>query len=93
MSTYQKDPDAVLDFGVDWSAWLDGDTIASSEWLTASPVTTPALTIDSDSNSTTATVVWLSAGVAGTTYKITNRIVTTAGRTEDRTLTIVCTQR
>ena len=27
-----KDPDEVLDYRVDWSARLDGDTIASSTW-------------------------------------------------------------
>ena len=31
--TFTKDPDAVLDYSVDWSLWLAGDTISSSEWL------------------------------------------------------------
>ena len=31
--TFTKDPDAVLDYSVDWSLWLAGDEISSSEWL------------------------------------------------------------
>ncbi len=27
MRTFEKDPDAVLDYQFDWSKWLDGDTI------------------------------------------------------------------
>ena len=28
--TFTKDPNAVLDYSVDWAKWLDGDTIATS---------------------------------------------------------------
>ena len=31
--TFTKDPDAVLDYSVDWSLWLAGDQISSSEWM------------------------------------------------------------
>ena len=31
--TFTKDPDAVLDYSVDWSLWLAGDQISSSEWI------------------------------------------------------------
>ena len=31
--TFTKDPDAVLDYSVDWSLWLAGDQISTSEWL------------------------------------------------------------
>jgi len=50
-----KDPDAVLDWHVDWAAWLtgsDNDTISTSTW-----VKTGDVTIDSDSNTTTTTTV------------------------------------
>jgi hypothetical protein len=78
-----KDPDSVLDYTLDWSAWLDDDTIVTSTFLVDS-----GLTKDSDSKTTTTTTVWLSGGTAGTNYGITNRITTTAGRTADRTFRI-----
>ena len=31
--TFTKDPDAVLDYSVDWLLWLAGDQISSSEWI------------------------------------------------------------
>ena len=82
MADFTKDSAAVLDYSVNWSAWLNGDTISESTWLA------PGLTIDSESETTTATTVWLSGGSAGTTYKITNNIVTDGGRTDERSLTI-----
>ena len=82
MADFTKDSAAVLDYSVNWSAWLNGDTISESTWLA------PGLTIDSESETTTATTVWLSGGRAGTTYKITNNIVTDGGRTDERSLTI-----
>jgi hypothetical protein len=82
--SFGKDPDAVLDYQFDWSAWLAGDTIASHA------VTVPTgLTLVSSSNSSTAVTVWLSGGVAGVSYPVTCHIVTAAGREDDRTITIV----
>jgi hypothetical protein len=89
MPTYIKDPDAVLDYGFDWSDWLAvGETIATSTW------TFPAgITQDSANNSTTSTGVWVSGGTVGQTYEIVNHIITSAGRKDDRTLMILVLQR
>ena len=87
--TFIKDPDAVLDYSINWSTWLvTGDTIVTSTWTADT-----GITIDSDSNTTTATTVWLSGGTAGESYGVTNHIVTDDGREDDRTITIlVCEQ-
>jgi hypothetical protein len=83
--TYTKDPDAVLDYSVDWTLWLAGDLIATSQWILE-----PAADLEAavDTNTTTKATVWLRGGVAGTTYLATNRIVTLGGRTDDRTISI-----
>lgn len=80
--TFLKDPNAVLDYVNDWSDWLGTDTIVTSTWT---PPT--GITVDSHVSTDTSATVWLSGGTAGTTYSVVNRIVTAAGRTEDRTLT------
>jgi len=86
--TFTKDPNAVLDYSVDWSRWLDGDTIATSVW------TVPAgLTKVSDANTTTKTTAWLSGGTADQSYTVTNRITTTGGRTEDRSFIVKVEER
>lgn len=80
---FVKDPDAILDYKIDWSGWLNGDTISASSWTAEA-----GITIDSDSNDTTSATVWLSGGTAGEIYEVTNHIVTTLGREDDRTLTM-----
>ena len=85
---FLKDPDAVLDYEIDWSTWLGTDTINNSSWTTGT-----GITIDSDTNTTTAAKVWLSGGTAGIRYTLTNSIVTAAGREEDRSIEIVCLER
>ena len=83
--TFTKDPDAVLDYSVDWSAWLAGDEISSSEWLLDQGAEIEKVT---DTMTATTTTIWLRGGDAGTTYLVTNRIVTAGGRTDDRTITV-----
>jgi len=75
-----KDPDAILDYSLDWSAWLGEDTIVASTWLLPADLTKVSETFTS-----TQATIWLSKGTPGTRRTITNRITTAAGRTEDRT--------
>lgn len=85
---FERDPDSVKDYTEDWSDWLpSGDTISDSTWT----VVSGDVTIDSDSNTTTTTTVWLSGGTLGTWAKVTNHITTAAGREEDCTLTFFMT--
>ena len=75
-----KDPNAKLDYTIDWIRWLDTDTITASTW----EVSSPELIIMDSSNTHTTTTVWLSAGLAGQFYTVTNRITTTLGRIQDQ---------
>lgn len=86
-----KDPDAVLFYGVDWSDWLgEGETIATSEWLLPEG---DELVNEADFSDNITTTIKLSGGVAGQDYIITNRIETSAGQTDDRSITILCRNR
>lgn len=87
MANMRKDPDAVLDYGIDWKAWLvPGDTITESSWEVTDGGS--ALVIDSEFSDSTVTGLWLSGGTPKGRYKVTNHIVTSAGREDDRSLTI-----
>ncbi len=88
MPTLTKDPDAILDYINDWVYWLNGDTISTSQWTADTGITV----VSSIKTDTTATV-WLSGGTVGSTYLVTNRIVTVAGRTDDRSISIRVIQR
>ena len=85
--TFIKDPDATLDYTVDWSRWL-----AKEELITTSTWTT-TLTTSGATNTSTVTLVFLAGGTAGTSYTVRNRVVTNQGRTEDRTFTVTVQER
>ena len=79
-----KDPSAVLDYRIDWSAWLaGGDVIVTSSWEVP-----PGITKDSESHTATTATITLSGGALGQKYDITNTITTAAGLTDCRTVRI-----
>ena len=84
-----KDPDEVLDYLWDWSAWLGTDTVSDCEFT----ITPSSMAIESHICDGAKATVWLSGGADGLIYEVTNRITTTGGRTADRTAQIVCQSR
>lgn len=86
-----KDPDAVVDYTLNWGAdYLEsGETISTSTWT----VTPTGLTKDSDSNDTTTTTIFVSGGTRGKIYRLTNKIVTSKSRTDERSLVVRVEQR
>lgn len=81
---FVKDPQATLDYAVDWTDWLNGDTLLSSSWDVPEGLAKEA---DAFTAAGVATV-WLSGGDDGTTYRLTNHVVTAGNRTDERTFTI-----
>ena len=88
MPTFTKLPkanDSTLDYVIDWTTWLDGDTITASTFTVDAGMTEAA-----SANTTTTATVWLSGGTLGNSYTIKNHITTTAGRIEDHSFVVVC---
>lgn len=87
-STFVKDPSAVLDYQNDFRLWLNTspqDTITTSTW----EVLDGGLSIQTDTiRNGRFTVVWLTGGTVGESYRVVNNIVTAAGRTDERTITV-----
>lgn len=89
MDSVRKDPQAVLDYGFDWSIWLAaGETIGTSSWTVEAGITK-----DSDTKDDTTTTIWLSGGTAGEDYTVTNNIVTSASRTDERSIIVSARER
>lgn len=89
----QHDPAEVLDYFVDWTFMLEGDTIASSAF--SLPVITDAngdavddagVTIVRSSFTDHFTGVWITGGVLGKRATVLNIVVTTGGRTIAQTV-------
>ncbi len=91
--TFLLDPNAVLDFEIDFTQWLaTGETIVSTvieadEGVTVAPEGRPTTTGGG------VVTVWLTGGTVGAVYDVTCRISTTAGRTDDRTIRVRSYQR
>ncbi len=87
--TEPKDPGATGEWGIDWSAWLAGDTIAASVWEIPAGIEKV-----SDRRTGTVAYVKLKGGTAGKSYDLTNTITTTGGTLiEPRTIRIHVEER
>ena len=88
MSLYLKDPQARIDYAINWSAaYLDGQAIATSSW-TVSPAEPDAISIVASSFDMQRTSATLSGGTAGHVYRITNRITLTDGQIDERSISL-----
>lgn len=90
LRAWTKDPDAKLDYTIDWGPYLGTDTISASVWTVPAGITQAS---PAPSNTTTKTTIWLSGGSDGEDYLVANKITTTGGRIDERTLFIQVRQR
>lgn len=80
----EKDPDASLDYTLDWSAWLgEGDSLATSTFDVED-----GLTMGETNRLGPLATVWLSGGALGATYRVTNRVTSNVGRADERTFRV-----
>jgi hypothetical protein len=88
MTLLLKDPDAVLDYSVDWGAeYLLDDLIAESQW-TVDPVEDGGVTVaGSDFDASTA-VVKAAGGLPGRLYRLVNQVVLLSGRVDSRSVVL-----
>jgi hypothetical protein len=88
VAIFVKDPAALVDFAVDWTAgYLNNQTISSSEWQVV-PAGAGAIVVEAQSIDPGRTVATLSGGRNGYLYHITNKIGTSDGRIDERTLVV-----
>lgn len=86
MGVFLKDPDATVDYEIDWgAAYLAGRSIAGSRWSYAPIGTMEVLAAVTDGGVTRVTV---RGGLRGQIIRLTNRISMSDGRADERTLTL-----
>lgn len=73
---FEKNADSVLDFSINWTNFLASGTISSSDWTVDS-----GLTVLSTAISGVYTTIWISGGIATSSYD--GRNVITAGSLRD----------
>lgn len=89
MSYLLKDPDAVLDYRIDWGAdyLAAGELLAASEWSVV-PDEAGGVSIAGDDFDASSSTVKAAGGVAGHVYSLVNRVTTAAGRVDDRSIVL-----
>jgi len=87
-AAFVKDPNATVDYELDWSEWLDSDAVSTSTW--SAPA---ALTLTGSNVTDNVTRIFVAGGSVGTDYLITNRITSSGGRIEDRSILIQVRER
>lgn len=79
-------PGAILDYGFNWSSWLQPtETIVNSVWSID-----PTLTLSSSQNVSGVTSTFVNGGVLGSVYTLINTITTSNGRVDSRTMILSC---
>lgn len=88
MTIFVKDPAASIDYAIDWSAgYLTGQAIDSSTWAVL-PGGADAVQVAASAIAGDQTVATLAGGIVGTTYRVTNRVVFSDARHDERTLVL-----
>jgi hypothetical protein len=88
MSLLMKDPDAVLDYSIDWGAeYLGGDLVADSSWV-VDPDEPGGVTIAGSDFDATTTTVKAVGGLSGRIYKLVNHVTLESGRVDSRSIVL-----
>jgi long-subunit fatty acid transport protein len=88
MTLLLKDPDAVLDYSIDWGTeYLGDDLLAASAWAVA-PNEAGGVAIAGSGFDARISTVKASGGVAGHLYRLVNEVVTASGRTDSRSIVL-----
>jgi hypothetical protein len=88
MTFLLKDPDAILDYSIDWGAEsLGDDQLATSEWSVA-PDEPGGITIDTHSFDLNRATVKAAGGVPGRIYRLVNQVALGSGRVDSRSIVL-----
>ena len=86
MTLLLKDPEAALDYAVDWGAeYLGSDKLTESAWDVAPVEDNGVIVVGHDFDQLIATVK-ACGGVPGRIYRLTNRVVLMSGMTDSRSI-------
>jgi hypothetical protein len=85
-----KDPDAILDYPIDYSAWL---LDLNDTYYAHTTSVTGGITVDASSYLGGCIIPMISGGNVGETASFTIHIITTGGREDDRTFWLNIVER
>lgn len=92
MSLYAKDPGAVVDHAIDWSAYLAGQSVVASLWA-VTPDEVGGVVVADEAFEAARTSVRLGGGIVGRVYRVTNRVTLSDGQIDERSVTFRVEER
>lgn len=93
MTLLLKDPEAVLDYSIDWgSQYLSGDALADSVWE-VTPDEPGGVAVAGSQFDLTTSTVQAGGGIAGRIYRLENKVVLASGLADSRSITLRVEQR
>jgi hypothetical protein len=92
VSYYLKDPQSRVDYSIDWTGYLDGQAIESSSWSIV-PEESGGLTVDEQSRDLVRTAATIAGGQTGRVYSVSNKVILSDGRSDERSITLRVEQR
>ena len=88
MTLLLKDPDAALDYAVDWGAeYLDGDVLSESIWE-VNPLEAGGVTVVASEFDLLVAKVNADGGIPGRVYRLTNQVVLASGLRDSRSIVL-----
>jgi hypothetical protein len=88
MTYLLKDPDAALDYSIDWGAeYLGDDQLAQSDWSVA-PDEPGGVTIAASEFDASSSTVKAAGGVPGRIYRLVNQVALGSGRIDSRSIVL-----
>jgi hypothetical protein len=87
MSFYLKDPESRVDYAIDWSPYLDGQAIQTSQWLVV-PDEAGGVAVEDSSFEPARTAARLGGGVTGHSYSVSNAVTFSDGSADRRSITL-----
>ena len=87
MTLLLKDPEAVLDYAIDWGAQYlgQGDLLSASDWSVA-PDEPGGVAVVASGFDESVSTVQAGGGIAGRIYRLANRVTTQSGRIDERSI-------
>lgn len=87
MALKLKDPEARVDYAIDWRDYLGVAAIASSSW-TVAPAHEGGIAIVASGHDFTRTTVRVEGGREGALYRLTNRVTLSDGQVDERSIAL-----
>ena len=92
---FKHDPNALLDYAVDWTSWLAAaETISTVVWTVPTGLTEESAPGGwSEPDADNKRTVWVSGGTAATDYTVACKITTSVGRVDERSIVLEAQER